>query len=184
MKNFITSEEYTALLEKRESLENLYDTLKRGFDIQISSNQNWNAHYFILFSKIDYDIMRFYNEQGNEIGSICFDGRMKLPKKIESIIDPEIGKEIKLKDMDKLKNFSCNLDRYNFFLEACHCVYKLSGAKVSDFIRQALKGRTLRQTTSIRYLNEQIDYYQNKIIETVPEIYDYKDTYAVLDKYR
>lgn len=166
MKEYITKKEYGEIINEKERFKNLFKVLKiDSREIIKEERKNDIITYFCIASNKENTYITFYNSDSKDLIQVLLSEEINIFDYLKENLIEEVNVE---KPQD---NF--NYRGFNFrYLEEPY------------FIKQLFEGIKFENTELIKEINQEIEFYKDKIIEERQDIFDYTKTNNILNKYK
>ncbi len=166
MKEYITKKEYEEIINEKERFKNLFKVLKiDSREIIKEERKNNIITYFCIASNKENTYITFYNSDSKDLIQVLLSEEINIFDYLKENLIEEVNVE---KPQD---NF--NYRGFNFrYLEEPY------------FIKQLFEGIKFENTELIKEINQEIEFYKDKIIEERQDIFDYTKTNNILNKYK
>lgn len=166
MKEYITKKEYEEIIEEKERFKKLFKLLKiDSEEIIKEKRKNSTITYFCIANSKEKTYITFYNSDSEDLIQVLLSEEINIFDYLEESLIEEVNVE---KPQD---NF--NYRGFNFeYLEEPY------------FIKQIFEGIKFEDTELIKEINQEIEFYKDKITEQKQDIFDYTMTNNILSKYR
>lgn len=166
MKEYITKKEYGEIINEKERFKKLFKVLKiDSREIIKEERKNDIITYFCIASNKENTYITFYNSDSKDLIQVLLSEEINIFDYLKENLIEEVNVE---KPQD---NF--NYRGFNFrYLEEPY------------FIKQLFEGIKFENTELIKEINQEIEFYKDKIIEERQDIFDYTKTNNILNKYK
>lgn len=165
MKEFINQKEYDEILAEKEKFNKLYKILKiSSKEIIKEKRKNEIISYFCIASKDQDTYITFYNSDSEDLIQVLLSEKIN----IFDLLNNELIEELNVnrpKDGFDYRGFS-----FKYMEEA-------------NFIKQIFNGIEFNDTALIKEIDEEIKYYQDKVVEERKEMFEYEKTNDIINCY-
>lgn len=165
MKEYITKKEYDEIISEKKKIEKLYQILKIDSLEIIANLEKEKISYFCIATNKENTYITFYSADSRDLIQVL------LSKNINVF-------EIFNKDLITEVNVDKPEDDYYYK------GYKFNYLEEPYFIKQIFTDIDLKDTDLIKELEEEIEYYKDKIIEENKELYNYTRINSILNEYK
>ena len=166
MKEYITKKEYEEIIKEKEKFKNLFQVLKIDSEEVIKEERkNSTITYFCIASNKEKTYITFYNSDSEDLIQVLLSEEINIFDYLEENLIEEVNVE---KPMDEFYYRGFNFK----YLEEPY------------FIKQIFEEIKFENTELIKEINEEIKFYKDKITEEREDIFDYKKTNNILNKYK
>lgn len=165
MKEYITKKEYDEIISEKKKFERLYRILKIDSLEIIVNLEKEEISYFCIATSKENTYITFYSADSRDLIQVLLSKNIN----VSDIFDKKLITEV---NVDKPED--------NYYYKG----YKFNYLEEPYFIKQIFTDINLKDTDLIKELEEEIEYYKDKIIEENEELYNYSITNSILNKYK
>ena len=166
MKDYITKKEYDEIVNEKQKIKNLYKKIKiEAEEIIKESRKNDVVAYFCIATNKEKSYITFYNSDSEDLVQVLLSEKINIFEYFNKNLIEEVNVD-KPKDEFLYRGFNFK------YLEEPY------------FIKQIFNGEDFEKTDLIKEINEEINFYKDKITEERQDIFDYTKTNNILNKYR
>lgn len=166
MKEYITKKEYEEIIKEKKRFQKLFQLLKiDSEEIIKEKRKNSTITYFCIANSKEKTYITFYNSDSEDLIQVLLSEEINIYDYLEEDLIEEVNVE---KPQDDY-----NYRGFNFkYLEEPY------------FIKQIFEGIKFENTELIKEINQEIQFYKDKIVEEKQNIFDYTKTNSILNKYK